>query len=115
LIGAVVLSTTDITDHNAANKLKLGKDLAMAGVILQIVTFGLFSIVAVRFHFTSTRFTDEFKQRYQAQPGDKYVSAQGSAQKYDPNWRRLLYAVNISCLMILVCFPFGCPFAQTDD
>lgn len=97
-----MLATTEPTDPNAMTKLNRGKTIAMVGVILQLVAFGLFTIVAARFHFTSKRFTDDFKQRLQAVPGDKYVTIEGNARKFNPDWRRLLYVVNISCAMILV-------------
>ncbi|KAH8909497.1 RTA1 like protein [Coniochaeta sp. PMI_546] len=102
VVGAVMLATTELTDPNAMTKLNRGKTIAMVGVILQLVAFGLFTIVAARFHFTSKRFTDDFKQRLQAVPGDKYVTIEGNARKFNPDWRRLLYVVNISCAMILI-------------
>lgn len=102
VIGAIMLTSTEPTDPDALTKMNRGKTIAMVGVILQLVAFGLFTVVAARFHFTSKRFTDDFKQRVQAVPGDKYVTLEGNARKYNPNWRRLLYAVNIACAMILV-------------
>jgi hypothetical protein len=100
--GAVILATTEPDEPNGPATLNKGKTIAMVGVVLQLVAFGLFTVVAVRFHFTSKRFADDFKQRLQAVPGGKYVSVEGHAQKFNPNWWRLLYAVNISCAMILV-------------
>jgi hypothetical protein len=102
VIGAIMLTSVDATDADAASKLNLGKDIAMAGVILQLVAFGLFTIVAIRFHFTSKRFTNDFKERLQPVAGNKYVSIEGRAGKFNPNWRRLLYAVNGACALILV-------------
>ncbi|OIW33233.1 RTA1-domain-containing protein [Coniochaeta ligniaria NRRL 30616] len=102
VIGAIMLTATEPTDPDAAAKINRGKNIAMVGVIIQLVAFGLFTVVAARFHFTSRRFTDDFKQRLQAVPGDKYVTLGGNARKFNPNWRRLLYTVNISCAMILI-------------
>ncbi|KAB5570657.1 RTA1 like protein-domain-containing protein [Coniochaeta sp. 2T2.1] len=102
VIGSVMMSGAEPTDPNGPAKLNRAKNIAMVGVILQLVAFGLFSVVAARFHFTSQRFADDFKQRLQAVPGDKYVTLEGVARKYNPVWRRLLYAVNVACLMILV-------------
>ena len=113
-----MLSSVEPSDPNGPADLDRAKTIAMVGVILQLVAFGLFSVVAVRFHFTSKRFADDFKHRlYPGVPGDgKYVTLEGgagaSAQKYNPVWRRLLYAVNISCLMILVSFPFVPTFSS---
>lgn len=100
-----MVTTTETTEPDAAAKLNRGKDIAMSGVIVQLVAFGLFTVVAARFHFTSRRFTYDFKQRLQATPGDKDVTGEVWARKFNPNWRRLLYAVNISCAMILVSYP----------
>ncbi|KAK3940383.1 RTA1 like protein-domain-containing protein [Diplogelasinospora grovesii] len=102
LVGAVIVSSTQVTDTDAVSKLNRGKDIAMAGVTLQIIAFGFFSIIAARFHFTSTRFIDDMKRRVQAVPGDKFMSLEGSTRKFRADWRRLLYAVNISCIMVLI-------------
>ena len=102
LIGAVIISGTEITSPNAAHKLKNGKHLALAGVSTQIAAFGLFTIIAARFHFTSRRFAADLERRYRAVPGDKFVTLEGSERKFKPRWRVLLYAVNFSCLMIII-------------
>ena len=102
LIGAVMVTGTQVTDANAAEKLQKGKDLALVGVTLQIVAFGLFSFIAVRFHFTSKRFKAELERRFQKVEGDKFVTFEGSARRFKPNWRAMLYVINVSCLLILV-------------
>jgi hypothetical protein len=102
LIGAVIVSSTLPTDSDAAKKLQMGKDIALAGISAQIGAFGLFSLVAVRFHFISKRFNTEVEKRFHATPGDKYVSMEGAKRKFNPNWRNLLFVVNLSCLLILV-------------
>lgn len=95
------MTSTEPTDENAQKRSNLGRDLAMAGVILQLIGFGMFTFVAARFHFTSRRFTNDFKQRLQPVGGDKTVAVD-HGRTYNPNWRRLLYAVNVACAMILV-------------
>ncbi|CAK7219690.1 hypothetical protein SCUCBS95973_003903 [Sporothrix curviconia] len=102
LVGAVIISGTQITTPNAAHKLKTGKNLALAGVSTQIAAFGLFTIIAARFHFTSRRFAADLERRYRAVPGDKFVTLEGSQRKFKPQWRTLLYAINFSCAMIIV-------------
>lgn len=98
LIGALlILDGTDNTkiDVKKANN---GKAIALAGVTLQIVIFGLFTVLAARFHFISRRFLAES----QAAPSSKPDSRNGTRQSFNPNWRMLLYAVNFSCGMITV-------------
>lgn len=102
LIGAVSVSSTQATDEDAANKLKLGKDIALAGLAIQIGAFGLFTIIAARFHFTSQRFVASLSWRLEEADGGKAVFVRGSSRKINPNWRRLLYALNASCILILV-------------
>lgn len=98
LIGALlILDGTDNTkiDVKKANN---GKAIALAGVTLQIVIFGLFTVLAARFHFISRRFLAES----QAAPSSKPDSRNGTRQSFNPNWRMLLYAVNFSCGMITI-------------
>lgn len=102
LIGAVAVSSTKATDENAANKLKIGKDVALIGLALQIVAFGLFTIVAARFHFTSQRFETKLQSRLEDADRGRSVFVKGSSRKINPQWRRLLYAINVSCVLILV-------------
>ncbi|CAK7205922.1 hypothetical protein SEUCBS139899_008702 [Sporothrix eucalyptigena] len=102
LVGAVIISGTQLTTPNAAKKLHTGKNIALAGVSTQIAAFGLFTIIAARFHFTSRRFAADLESRYRAVPGDKFVTLEGSERKFKPRWRTLLYAVNFSCGMIII-------------
>ncbi|KAI2470628.1 RTA1-domain-containing protein [Annulohypoxylon bovei var. microspora] len=116
LFGAVSVSSTQATDDNAANKLKTGKDVALAGLGIQMGAFGLFTIVAARFHFTSQRFVAGLNWRLQKVDGGKAVFAQGSSRKINPNWRHLLYAINVSCILILIRSVFRIvEFAQGSD
>ncbi|ERT01853.1 RTA1 domain protein [Sporothrix schenckii 1099-18] len=102
LIGAVIISGTQVTTPNAASKLKTGKDVALAGVSMQIGAFGLFTIIAARFHFTSRRFVADLERRFRTVPGGKFVTFEGSERRFKPRWRTLLYAINFSCAMIIV-------------
>ncbi|KAI0180842.1 RTA1-domain-containing protein [Hypoxylon sp. FL1284] len=116
LIGAVLVSSTKATDENAADKLKLGKDIALAGLALQIAAFGLFTIVAARFHFTSRRFEASSRSRVETGGSDNAGFVERSTQKINPNWKRLLYAVNISCALILIRSVFRVvEFAEGSD
>lgn len=85
LVGAVMIAGTSPTDSNAKSKLKKGKDLALVGVWVQIAAFGLFSIIAARFHFTSRRFKAELEDKMVRTPGQKMVTLQGSDRKFRPN------------------------------
>ncbi|KAI1106915.1 RTA1-domain-containing protein [Jackrogersella minutella] len=116
LIGAVSVSGTRATDKDAANKLKIGKDVALAGLGIQMAAFGLFTIIAARFHFTSQRFVQSLNWRLEETDGGRAVFVKGSSQKINPNWRRLLYAVNVSCILILIRSVFRVvEFAQGSD
>lgn len=50
LSGAVMISSVEATDKDAKDKLDTGKHVAQAGVIIQLVAFGLFAVAAVRFN-----------------------------------------------------------------
>ncbi|KAI0881950.1 RTA1-domain-containing protein [Annulohypoxylon maeteangense] len=102
LIGAVSVSSTQATDEDAMNKLKIGKDIALAGLGIQMAAFGLFTVIAARFHFTSQRFVAGLSWRLEEVDGGKAVFVRGSTRKINPNWRHLLYALNASCILILI-------------
>lgn len=102
-IGAVLVSTTEATDPDVASKLARGRDMAMAGIAVQMAAFGLFTIIAGRFQFTSKRFAHDVEMRLQMEPGDKKLATiSGCPRKICTNWRAILYAINISCALILV-------------
>lgn len=79
-----------------------GKAIVLLGLGVQIACFGLFSVIAVRFHFTSRRYTKtgNFDRRIGGSPTDKYVMIEG--KRLLRNWETLLWVVNVTCLMILV-------------
>jgi hypothetical protein len=85
-----LIAGTDPTEHDAKTKLNLGKTLGLVGVSTQIAGFGLFTISAIRFHFTSRRLSGDFARQNQEKHG------------IVKNWTTLLIVVNVSCLLILV-------------
>lgn len=106
LVGAVMIAGSSITDSHYLDKVHKGKWIALAGVSVQILAFGLFSIIAVRFHIVAKRFKADLERRLQSIPGEKYVTVEGiEGRKLRPNWEMLLYAVNISCALIMVSLP----------
>ncbi|KAH7311376.1 RTA1 like protein-domain-containing protein [Stachybotrys elegans] len=90
VIGAVLLAGTDRADPDALENLQRGKDLGMAGVTLQIIAFGFFSIVTVRFHFVSRRIDPA------------YAASNKSQHNLNKDCTALLNVINISCLLILI-------------
>lgn len=103
LVGAVMIAGSSITDPHYLDKVHKGKWIALAGVSVQILAFGLFSIIAVRFHIVAKRFKADLERRLKSIPGEKYVTVEGiEGRKLRPNWEMLLYAVNISCALIMV-------------
>ena len=97
--GAVIISAVDATDKDAENKLNMGKHVAQAGVIIQLVAFGMFAVAAVRFNFTSKRFTGSLSERYENVGEKEYII--GGIVK-DKNWPTLLRIVNLTTILILV-------------
>lgn len=111
LVGAVMIAGTSITDPNYLDKVHRGKYIALAGVSVQILAFGLFSIIAVRFHIVAKRFKNDLQKRLQPVPGEKFVTVEGiEGRKLRPNWEALLYIINISCALIMVCCGSRSPF-----
>ncbi|KAJ5150161.1 RTA1 like protein-domain-containing protein [Penicillium atrosanguineum] len=97
--GAVIITSVSPDDNNAADKLNRGKHIAQAGVIIQLAAFGLFSIAAVRFNFTSKRFSKTIHDRYESFGEKEYVIDGVLKNKH---WPALLRAVNITTILILV-------------
>lgn len=98
LSGAVMISSTSPGDSH--DKLDKGKAIAQAGVIIQLLAFGLFSIAAVRFNFTSKRFSKQLNERFEL-VGEKEYSINGIVK--NKHWPALLRVVNLTTLLILVC------------
>lgn len=99
LSGAVIISSVDPGDPNGVDKLDRGKRIAQAGVIIQLVAFGLFAVATVRFNFTSRRFSKRLGQRFE-NAGEKYYRVNGIVKH--KHWPALLRVVNLSTLLILV-------------
>jgi hypothetical protein len=102
LIGAVTVASIDPTDPNAQSKANKGKTIALIGLGVQISCFGLFSIIAVRFNFTSKRFAAAFEDRITGSLDEKYCTIDGGERKLKRNWPALLRCVNTACILILV-------------
>jgi hypothetical protein len=102
LAGAVTIASIDPTDPDAQSKANKGKTIALIGLGIQICCFGLFSVIAVRFNFSSKRFEAEFENRITGSKDEKYCIIDGGERKLKRNWPALLRCVNIACLLILV-------------
>jgi hypothetical protein len=87
---ATMLSTTQATDENAEGKIEMGRNLGLAGVGVQLFGFGIFTVAAVRFHFTSRQFDGH------------HVSQNQTRWNISKHYESLLYVVNASCALILV-------------
>ncbi|KAF7913603.1 uncharacterized protein EAF01_000009 [Botrytis porri] len=84
-------------------------DFPLVGVAIQMACFGLFSIIAIRFNFTSRRFVSEFQQRItlpmdseSKNEKDKFVIIDEAEKELNPNWQTLLQVVTITCVLILI-------------
>ncbi|KAJ5666397.1 RTA1 like protein-domain-containing protein [Penicillium maclennaniae] len=97
--GAVIITSVNPNNNGAANKLERGRYIAQAGVIIQLVAFGLFSVAAVRFNFTSKRFSKNIHDRYESF-GEKCYVIDGIVK--NKHWPALLRVVNIVTVLILV-------------
>lgn len=102
LVGAVMISSVDASDPDGASKLNRGKHIAQAGVIVQLIAFGLFSVAAVRFNFTSKKYTKTIHERYELSGEEDYIIDGVSKKKH---WPALLRVVNLTTLLILVSIP----------
>jgi len=101
LVGAVMITTISNTDPNAISKAKRGKRIAQIGVAVQLACFGLFSVMAVRFNFTSKRFAAGFEERI-TNANEKYVTIDGQDRQLKRNWRAILRVTNIASVCILI-------------
>lgn len=104
LVGALMLSSTDASDTNAQSKIDRGKNIALTGTVVQLVAFGLFAFVAVRFNFTSRRFENLVHDTNIGIDGlsNMQEEEQHRPKPRNPNWRALLRVVNITSGLILV-------------
>lgn len=102
LTGAVKVSSVDPEDPDAAKKANKGRNIALIGVILQLVVFGFFCVAAARFNFTSRAFLADFEKRIHAPTDAKYVQIDDYPKKVKKHWQQLLHMVNFACALILV-------------
>jgi hypothetical protein len=103
-IAGVVITSVDDNTEDPQSRLDLGRALGLIGVAVQLGGFGLFTIIAVRFHFVSRKADPNFA-RYNMETFG-----------INKSWQKLLYAINFSCLMILIrsCFRMA-EFAEGPD
>lgn len=97
--GAVLITSADGTSSDAKDKFDRGRNIALIGVIVQMVAFGLFSLAAFRFNFTSKRFAKPVDEQFEMLASND--AGPGGREK-NANWNALLRVVNFSTLMILV-------------
>ncbi|KAH8663098.1 RTA-like protein [Tricladium varicosporioides] len=113
LVGAVQITTINPTDRDALSKSNRAKRIAEIGVAVQLIFFGLFSVIAVRFNFTSKRFASEFEERITLvtvggdvegnnKKGEKYVKIDGGEKILKRNWQSILRVVNVASVCILI-------------
>ncbi|KAH8602675.1 RTA1 like protein-domain-containing protein [Bisporella sp. PMI_857] len=101
LIGAVRITSINATDPDARKKANQGRTIAQIGVAVQLLCFGLFTVIAVRFNFTARRFAAQFEQRL-ANADGKYCSIDGSERKLKRSWPTILIVTNIATALILI-------------
>lgn len=103
LVGVVQILNVSVTDPNAHEKAQKGKHIAQTGVAVQMICFGLFSVIAVRFNFTSKRFAAGFEQRLtDIDEKGKFCTVDGGPKRLKRNWQAILRVVNFASVMILV-------------
>jgi hypothetical protein len=101
LWGAVQITSVTPGAADAVSKANKGKKIAQIGVAIQLACFGLFSIIAVRFNFTSKRFATSFEERL-TNINEKYCTIDGTNHKLKKNWQDILWVTNIASLCILI-------------
>lgn len=103
MIGAIKVTSVSPGDTDAASKANKGKTIAEIGVAVQLVCFGLFSIIAVRFNFTSKRFIGTFDADLSGAQDGKYFVIKEGGRKLNRNWQTILHVTNLTSVLILVC------------
>lgn len=104
LIGALMITAGDGTSKEDLDTFNRGRDLALVGVIVQIAAFGLFTIAAIRFNFTSKAFIKAAS--VSSAPAYNYGNDSFNMTMQDKprnsDWQHLLRAVNLATVMILI-------------
>lgn len=101
LVGALMLTSSDPLASDFQATIDRGRLIGVAGVVIQLIAFGFFSIVAARFHWVSKRFGAAPEQLFDTN-GSQKPSTILSKFKFGLGWKHLLLSVNISCILILV-------------
>jgi hypothetical protein len=102
MVGAIMITSISTGDADAKSKANRGKAVAEIGVAVQLICFGLFSIIAVRFHFTSKRFKKSFDERHNVDEG-KFFTLEDGNRKLKTSWQTILLVTNFTSVCILVC------------
>lgn len=102
LVGALMLTRADPMDEDFDDQIDRGRLIAVVGVVIQLVAFGFFTIVAGRFHSISKRFAGKTPELLSDSQQSLDSSVESSRPKPRMNWRHLLWAVIVSCGLILV-------------
>ncbi|RDW72350.1 RTA1 domain-containing protein [Aspergillus mulundensis] len=107
LIGAVMITSGNGDSQDDIDTFNRGRDLALVGVVVQIVAFGLFTVAAIRFNFTSKRFVNDTpalgRMAVDEDGGRQDEFAMGVQDKpRKSDWPHLLRAVNFATIMILI-------------
>ncbi|TVY20544.1 Protein RTA1 [Lachnellula arida] len=102
MIGAIKVTSISPGDADATSKANQGKTIAEIGVAVQLVCFGLFSIIAVRFNFTSKRFIGAFDANLSGARDGKYFVIREGGRKLNRNWQTILHVTNLTSVLILV-------------
>ncbi|KAL6237722.1 hypothetical protein BDW75DRAFT_72029 [Aspergillus navahoensis] len=100
LIGAVMITSGNGNSQDDIDTFNRGRDLALVGVIVQIVAFGLFTVAAIRLNFTSKKFIMHTPEPAYEERQKFSMAFQDKPRKSD--WPHLLRAVNFSTVMILI-------------
>ncbi|PQE31002.1 hypothetical protein CJF32_00006039 [Rutstroemia sp. NJR-2017a WRK4] len=105
LSGAIKFTSIDPSTPNAQSEIESGRNVALAGVSVQLACFGLFTIIAGRFNFTSKQVAKDFTRTevHEMHETGQYMVVDGSGgKKLKRNWKALLRVVNGTCALILV-------------
>ncbi|KKK16093.1 hypothetical protein P175DRAFT_0426608 [Aspergillus ochraceoroseus IBT 24754] len=99
LAGVVFITSGNGESKDAIDQFNRGRDLAIGGVALQLVAFGIFTVAAIRFNFTSKKFIQSAPEQLEAQT-DLAFSVENKPT--EASWPSLLRVVNLTTLMILI-------------
>jgi hypothetical protein len=102
LAGALALTRADPLSSDFKKQVDLGRIIAVIGVIIQLGAFGVFTIIAARFHSVSRRFGGPPEPLADGAQVNKPSLLQSTRSRLQNSWKSELWAVNFSCLFILV-------------